>query len=354
MSLSLTGSETKNIQGLYQLLLKKNIQKIRAYKNPVSYLGLILLIFLTFALFPKPPSVKEGFLFPAANALEKNQHFFDQTDSIVFESFQPIVLGENSFKEATPIIIVKGQSLGSLTFESNERKEITEYIVESGDTLLGIAQKFDISLETILWANDLSKNSKISPREKLTILPVSGVMHLVGEGETVSGLAKKYKVDASEIIAVNDISDEGKIFRGDILVIPGGKPLPKPSIYYAPLASSYFICPISSPCRITQRLHWYNAIDFSNGRCAEPVFSAAGGEIQKTGYHSVAGKYVRILHPNGVVTFYGHLSTILAIPGQRVSQGEIIGYTGNTGFTIGATGCHLHFEVRGARNPFAY
>jgi murein DD-endopeptidase MepM/ murein hydrolase activator NlpD len=57
----------------------------------------------------------------------------------------------------------------------------------------------------------------------------------------------------------------------------------------------------------------------------------------------------------GISTFYGHLSAINVKVGQDVSQGQIIGYVGHTGYTIpaGPAGCHVHFEVRGARNPFA-
>ncbi len=66
------------------------------------------------------------------------------------------------------------------------------------------------------------------------------------------------------------------------------------------------------------------------------------------------GKYVRILHFNDVVTVYAHLSVILISPGEDVSQGDLIGRIGHTGRTTpsGPAGCHLHFEVRGGRNPF--
>jgi len=325
------------------------------FKNPICCLGVIVLCSI---FFLKYPSFKEDYFF-LPSCLETSQNAFLKQEKVTFlKASQSIVIEENSFKEAVPVTIFKTNVLGTLTKETPEREEIIEYTVEEGDTLSQIAQKFGISLETVLWANNLSKSSKIQPGQELTILPVSGVMHLVKEGETVLGIAKKYQADASEIADFNRLSEKAEVFVGDILVVPGGVMAPESSIEYAtqyttPLASSFFICPIPSPCNITQGLHWYNAIDFSNGRCGEPVFAAAGGEIQRTGYHSVAGKYVRILHPNGVVTFYGHLSTILVVPGQRVSQGEIIGYTGNTGFTIGRTGCHLHFEVRGARNPFA-
>ena len=313
-------------------------------------------------IFVPPPSAKEGFLFSEPNrsvnlfkkpSEEKQTLFLEEKSSVLPEFSQPIVIGENSFRETAPVMILETKTLGALAFRANERREIEEYIVRPGDTLSLIANKFDISLETILWANDLNRNSRISPGQKLTILPVSGIMHLVKKGETVSAIAKKYQDDVSEIINFNQLSERGEVFVGDLLIVPDGKLPSKPLAYSTPMASSYFICPLPAPCTITQGLHWYNAVDFSNGKCGEPVFAAAGGKIQKTGYHSIAGKYIRILHPNGTVSFYGHLSVILTKVGQKVSQGEIIGYTGNTGYTLGPTGCHLHFEVRGAKNPFA-
>ena len=324
--------------------------------NPLTYFGLVALISALFFI-SKKTSITEDFCLTASlsSCSPKEQElFFKQTEENLPEAQQSLVINSNTFKEAVPVMVFEGQSRGSMA-EPGENKEALEYTVEKGDTLSSIAEKFGISLETILWANDLNKNSKIAPGQKLIILPVSGLTHLVGKGETVSELAALYKTEASEIISFNELSDRAEVFAGDILIIPGGKMPVKQSVatYSVPLASNYFICPIPAPCNITQGLHWYNAIDFSNGGCGESVFAAAGGTVQRTGYHSVAGRYVRILHPNGVVTFYGHLSATLVSPGEKVSQGELIGYVGNTGYTVGVTGCHLHFEVRGAENPFA-
>ena len=70
-----------------------------------------------------------------------------------------------------------------------------------------------------------------------------------------------------------------------------------------------------------------------------------GGDGWNGGY----GNYVVIKHTNGVQTLYGHLDSILVDQGQTVSKGQNIARSGNTGQS---TGPHLHFEVRGARNPF--
>ena len=204
-------------------------------------------------------------------------------------------------------------------------------------------------METVLWANDLTKTSKIQPGKKLIILPVTGVLHLVRQNDTLSEIAEKYKGDTEEIIFFNNLSDDGDIFIGDLLIVPNGK-MPAQKVYYSNVAlvDSYFIIP--TPGIITQGLHWYNAIDVAN-KCGTPVLAAAGGQVQRVGYNTwPAGSYIQILHPNTVNTFYGHLSKILVKSGEIVSQGQVIGYIGTTGLS---TGCHLHFDVRGAKNPLA-
>jgi LysM repeat protein len=268
----------------------------------------------------------------------------------------------------SPPAVIDSQVLGSLVGEIEEtlvtNKEIIEYVVEPGDTFSNIANKFNVSLETLLWANDLSKNSKIKVGQGLIILPVSGIIHYVKEGDTLSDIAKKYKADVNEVISFNELSGEEDIYIGDILIIPYGT-MPSPSSVppkyvgaptEVPVANSYFIPPLPTPYLITQGLHWYNAVDLTRGKCGDPIYAAAQGTVQKVGYDSVGGNHITILHPNGVVTYYGHLQTILVSSGQSVSQGQMIGLMGGQPGMVGAgisTGCHIHFGVIGAKNPFA-
>ena len=333
---------------------------IRALQSPICCLGIVAFCFFLLAKYE--PAVEQDLLFASLSNLEQineQKVFLDQKEIAAIE-FPQLVVGQNSFLQAGPASVIKPEVLGSLGIDLSqgglsERKEIFEYIVEQGDTVSSIAEKFDVSLETVLWANDLTSSSKIGIGETLIILPITGIMHIVEKGESLSYLAELYKSDMDEIIDFNNFSDNDEIYIGDFLIIPDATmPVTKPVPSYIPLASAYFIKPVPTDFGISQGLHWYNAIDFSNGKCWEPVFASAGGVIQRTGFDSVAGNYVRILHPNEVVTFYGHLAVISVYSGQKVSQGEIIGYVGNTGYTLGSTGCHLHFEVRGAKNPFAY
>lgn len=315
-----------------------------------------MILFLILVFLSKPNILEKTLTVGLNPSISGRDLFLGSGESFLIESPNLFFVQKNSLKAVTPPIMVTPKVLGSLIgdFEPEIRRGIFEYTVQSGDNLWKIAADFEISLNTLLWANDLTENSKILPSQKLIILPVSGVIHYVQKGETLSEIAQNYKTETDKIISFNEPLEE-KIFAGDILIIPDGvMPSRSYTIAQIPLASSYFICPISSPCRITQGLHWYNAIDFSNGKCSEPVYAVAGGIIQRTGYGKISGNFVRIEHPNGIITVYAHLSKILVSPGQKIVQGDKIGYTGYTGYTIpaGPAGCHLHFEVRGARNPF--
>ena len=298
-----------------------------------------------------------------ASAVDSGQSLFIQSsNNSVRESPNMNFVQKNSLVAVAPPTTIDmnvlGSIIGGIGDEETEAKEILEYVVEPGDTLSTIASKFNISLSTILIANDLGSGSTIKPGQKLIILPVTGVIYHVKNGDTLSDIAKTYKGKISEIIAVNNLSGEGNIFIGDILVIPNGKiPVSASSTYaaYIPVGSSYFIAPLAK-YTITQGLHWYNAIDFA-APCGTSIYAAAAGTIQRVeyGWNGGAGNYVRILHPNGVVTMYGHIQKSLVIQGQNVSQGERIALVGGKPGTTGAgksTGCHVHFGVHGAKNPF--
>ncbi len=313
-----------------------------------------LFLFIAFTLRSPQSALQSGFLAAQAVVDSNLSLSLDQTHREVGfpESPELILLHGDTLLASSPPVTITPKVLGAIvgTLEGEGGAEISHYVVEEGDTVASLSEKFAISTNTILWANGLAKSATLKPDQELTILPVSGVLHAIRPNETLGSIASLYQVKAQKIADANNLDSVNDIFAGDLLVIPGGAPLPVSS--YIPLANSYFIYPIPAPHYITQGLHPFNAVDFSNGSCGESVFATAGGIVQKIGYSSIGGNYVRILHPNGVVTYYGHLSSIGVSPGLQISQGEVIGYTGNTGYTIGPTGCHLHFEVRSAANPF--
>lgn len=237
--------------------------------------------------------------------------------------------------------------------------QISLYMVQEGDTLSQVSQMFNVSVNTVVWANELSSNKDIHPGQTLLILPVSGVQHVVEKGDTVEKLAKKYEGDIEEILSYNNLTEGAPLAVGETVTIPGGiieKKTAPPSATYTKVAtggqnvSGYFIHPLPGSVK-TQGLHGYNAVDFGASH-GTPIRAAAGGTVivsRTGGWNGGYGNYVVIDHPNGTQTLYSHNSSNTVWQGQTVVAGQIVGYVGSTGRS---SGNHLHFEVRGAKNPF--
>lgn len=241
---------------------------------------------------------------------------------------------------------------------------ISLYVVRSGDSLSDIAGMFGVSINTIIWANNLSGAGDIHPGDTLVILPVSGIRHTVKTGDTFASLAKKYGADGSEIAQFNGLDSSQALTVGTEIIIPGGELAAPPahSRHYGSLANpyrggggpalgGYFRNPLPGAI-LTQGLHGWNGVDLGAPR-GTSILAAASGDViiaKVGGWNGGYGNYVVLTHGNGTQTLYAHLSRIIVSPGSPVAEGQVIGYVGATGE---ATGPHLHFEVRGARNPFA-
>lgn len=254
---------------------------------------------------------------------------------------------------------------GAVTLDSSnplsntipDRNGLIIYKIKSGDTLSTIAASFGISLDTIIGANPDVRGASLKPGEEIVILPVSGVLHKVEAGDTLDSLAAFYNVNPESIINFNKNLQESLNSPGSSVIIPGVRSSALRSIATykqkdLPSIANYFVIPTTGWNWGT--LHNYNAVDIANS-CGTPVYAAAEGlivEEYSSGWNSGYGSYVKIEHPNQIKTLYAHLSRTKVNRGDYVLQGDLIGYIGNTGKTHGPTGCHLHFEVYGARNPF--
>ena len=86
----------------------------------------------------------------------------------------------------------------------------------------------------------------------------------------------------------------------------------------------------------------HSGIDIA-GSAGSEVLAADSGTVAGATYSSSYGNYVTIYHSNGDYTLYAHMSSLAVSAGQSVTQGDVIGYVGSTGW---ATGPHLHFEIR--------
>jgi len=110
--------------------------------------------------------------------------------------------------------------------------DVAVYLVQEGDSVSTIADKFGITVNTILWANDIENAALIQPGDKIFILPVAGLKHVAKKGETAKKLAKEYEADEEEIIAFNDLPANGALEEGMELIIPGGEKDEPESLFF--------------------------------------------------------------------------------------------------------------------------
>lgn len=257
------------------------------------------------------------------------------------------------------------------TFSPQSRTAIVLYEVQPGDVISAIAERYSVSVASILWANNLSVRSYIRPGDTLKIPPISGVIHTVKKGDTVLKIARAYKANEADIIAFNKLQPDGSdLTIGEDLIIPGGeRPTPvvtpsrstalaniaaPPASVDAPAGSGY-IWP-AAVRRVTQYFGLrHTGVDIA-GPSGTAVYAARAGvvNISRCGWNGGYGCYIIIDHGGGVQTLYGHHSQLFVSPGQEVAQGQTIAAMGSTGRS---TGPHVHFEVRvngRKQNPLRY
>ena len=276
---------------------------------------------------------------------------------------------QDTFSTKGEISIVGGNSLSpeTITTTSKDLKTIDEdqislYVVHNGDTLPAIAKMFGVSVNTIRWGNDLKGNT-LTVGQTLVILPISGIEHVVKSGDTLQSIAKQHKGDLNEILQYNNLTKDSKLAIGDTIIVPDGEASSVSSLNTKylnigvgriapsyPVYDGFYMRPIIGGIK-TQGIHGHNGVDLASSFGANILASASGQVIisKDSGWNGGYGAYIVVSHDNGTQTLYAHLSQALVSVGDSVAQGQIIGKMGRTGR---ATGVHLHFEIRGARNPF--
>lgn len=307
------------------------------------------------------------------------EEFIDEESTV--SPIQQTYIDSLTVVKGQPQVIIKSldelekdESLASITQEGSiitkpdiattrktkrPRTEIIYYTIKSGDSISTIAAEFDISVNTVLWENNLSAYSLIRPGKKLTILPVTGVVHKVTRGENLSKIVKRYGVEEIKIMQANKLTEESKLAIGQKLIIPGGRK----DKYASYTISSYtgisaiknLVRPPGAPpaaankmnwptigSRITQYYSWrHRGIDIAN-KAGTPIYAADTGTIEYVGRTTGYGNAIIINHGGGKKTRYAHLSKFYVEKGQKVGKGETIAAMGSTGWS---TGSHLHFEI---------
>ena len=307
-----------------------------------------------------PASVDQQYAADAVNANGDGTAPADGTD-------QPLDQGSDTMTELGALMPQTIPGSGAVA----HRTQIEQYAVAPGDTLSDIADKFGVSIATILWENNLTVHDFIKPGQKLTILPTSGITYKVKKGDTVAKIAAANGVDPNDIKNWNNIVDETVLATGESLIIPGGKivpppaPKPKPKPIASPLkifskppdASDSGVTDMVWPTTshiVTQPYGIWSLVDHGihtgldlGGPKGTPLFAADDGIVTHSGCGKSCsggyGYYIDIDHGDGIMTRYGHTSVRYVTVGQQVHRGETIGLMGSTGHS---TGPHLHFEVR--------
>ncbi len=236
--------------------------------------------------------------------------------------------------------------------------QIVIYRIQKGDNLWNIAKKVGLSIDTLLSINDLANAHLLKPGMEILIPNKDGVFYETKEGDTLEKIAKEFNVKPEDIINVNELTKDSLELGKDLFIPKARLPLKERMNYLG-----RFIFPVRYYYRISSGFGWrrhpitgrrefHRGIDIA-APIGTPVRAATYGKVIFAGWYKNYGKLIILKHSGGYTTRYGHLWKIRVKFGQRVREGQVIGYVGNTGLS---TGPHLHFEVRrygGAINPFA-
>lgn len=272
-------------------------------------------------------------------------------------SSQASVLGVSSEGQEGQSILV-GEDVFETEISKKPRDGVISYTVQKGDTLSTIAEKFEVSVDTIRWANVLTSDS-LSIGDTIDILPVSGILHKVSKGDTVYSIAKKYDTEAQKIVdfPFNEFANPETfaLVAGQTLIVPDGvMPSAKPRVaprqlYIASGPTTVYASGFTWPVNggLSQYFSWYHTgIDITSPFGA-PIVAAQSGKVIKMSVGTWDGGYgtnIVIDGGNGYSSLYSHMSGVNVSIGSEVTAGQtVVGWIGMTGKT---TGPHLHFEIR--------
>ncbi len=259
-------------------------------------------------------------------------------------------------------LLVETGSLETVGPQERTRIEMETYTTRPADTLTHIAGKYELSVDSLRWANNLKAGEEIKTGQSLKIPPGTGIMYIVQSGESLENVSSKHNASPQAVAEANWLDSAASVKTGMELFIPNGtlpQPTQAPTVRRTTPQRSTGLTTVVSGTRflgwpvaggrgnISQCPNTWNkhiAMDIAdNGR--PMLVAAAAGTVTYAGYHPSGYAWVvEIDHGNGYSTLYAHMvsKSIVVSVGDGVSQGQVIGQMGQTG---NAYGIHVHFEV---------
>jgi surface antigen len=127
------------------------------------------------------------------------------------------------------VVVSKPQIVTDATTGSQSRKDITTYVSVAGDTVSALAERYNVSSDSIRWSNGLTGDT-ISAGKQLVIPPRNrnGVVYKVSSGDTIEKIVEKYKSSADKLIAFNDLELSNSLPVDEYIFIPEGIKPPDP------------------------------------------------------------------------------------------------------------------------------
>lgn len=238
--------------------------------------------------------------------------------------------------------------------EKTEKLVITEHRVRKGESLIKIAKRYGVSVDTIRGTNNFTNDGFLREGMLLKIPNRDGLLLKMQKGGELVSIARRYRVSLKKIIEENNLRNPDFVAANTVLFIPDAKPLNIFSGFLWPGGSRFITCGYGWRRNPFDPSHteFHPGLDIRSN--FQYVRASKYGQVTYSGWLGGYGKTVIVAHPGGWKTVYAHLSRIIVRCGQYVKQGQFVGASGNTGRS---TGAHLHFEILKAGrsiNPYIY
>jgi len=242
---------------------------------------------------------------------------------------------------------VKDQLMGALEEKKQSSAEAKntatkvqklKYKVKPGDTLKSIAKKYHVKPESISGSSRLNEFQEISVGQTLSIPSQDGFYYIVKKNERLANILQAHKVGLDKFMTENEHVNIDLLDLGEEIFLPGAKPIRHAEGWLIPVASR--VITSGYGWRSWPRSAFHKGLDLK--AFYVPLRASKSGTVTFSGWLGGYGNAIIVQHDDTYKTMYAHLSRRHVAVGQHVKRGQILGRTGDTGYSFGP---HLHFEV---------